>query len=144
MENQAKNDCVFCKIIQGRDKAHLVYEDQDFIAILDRHPVFFGHSLVIPKQHIETFYELPEHLLISQFILVRRIGKAIEQAMLSEGSFIAMNNKVSQSVPHFHVHIVPRNYKDGLRGFFWPRQKYTDNEQMVSIQDKIITAILYH
>lgn len=141
MGTQMDHECVFCNVIQGKEVAYLVYEDKHFISILDKRPLFYGHCLVMPREHIQTFYDLPEDLIKPQFALVQRLGKAIEQAMSSEGSFIAMNNNVSQSVPHFHIHIVPRNQKDGLRGFFWPRQKYSDNEQIVELKERIITAI---
>lgn len=120
----------------------MVYEDKNFVAILDKRPLFFGHCLVMPRDHIETLYDLPDLLVKPQFLLVKRIGQVIEQVMQSEGSFIAMNNKVSQSVPHFHIHIVPRNHKDGLRGFFWPRQNYVDDEQMIAIKNKIQSTIV--
>ncbi len=118
-----------------------LFEDDHFIAFLDSHPLFFGHTLLAPKGHYETLYDLPENLVEPLFLLTRRIGKAVELGMDSSGSFIAMNNTVSQSIPHLHVHIVPRNKKDGLKGFFWPRYRYESDEQRQNVQDKISSVL---
>jgi len=129
--------CVFCQIAEGVEKSFVVYEDEHVISFLDKRPLFFGHCLLIPKKHIPTFYDLPSSLIKPFFSSAQKIGKAVEEAMTAEGSFIAMNNVISQSVPHFHIHIVPRNYKDGLKGFFWPRQQYSSEEHLREVQSKI-------
>lgn len=128
--------CVFCQIIRHELPALILFQDEDFIAILDKRPLFLGHSLLMPVRHIHTFYDLPEDLVKPYFLRAQKLGSAIQKAMHSEGSFIAMNNIISQSVPHFHTHIVPRNHQDGLKGFFWPRQQFTE-EQMIAARDKI-------
>lgn len=136
--DEAKNDCVICNIIAKQIPAYIVYEDQHVIAFLDRRPIFFGHCLLSPKTHVETFYNLPQPLLQPYFALLQKVGKAVEYGTKAEGTFIAMNNIVSQSIPHFHTHIIPRNFKDGLKGFFWPRQIYNDDEaEIIAKQIKI-------
>jgi len=122
-------NCVFCQIISGKNSAHRVFEDELCMAFLDVRPLFFGHTLVVPKTHIETLTQLPHSLVGDFFSRVQRLTAAVERAMQARGSFVAMNNTVSQSVPHLHVHIVPRNPRDGLRGFFWPRTKYPNAEE---------------
>lgn len=129
--------CIFCAINAEIEQAYSVFENENFFVILDKRPVFLGHCLVIPRNHFQTLNDLPDRLIKPLFTNVKRIGRAIEKAMESEGTFIAMNNKVSQSVPHLHVHIVPRNYNDGLRGFFWPRQSYVNEQQIIEVQNKI-------
>ena len=133
--------CLFCKISRTEEPSFIIYEDQEFISFLDIRPVFPGHSLLLPKSHIQTLYDLPENQIKSYFHLLQKIGKGIEIAMESEGTFIAINNIVSQSVPHLHTHIIPRNFKDGLKGFFWPRNPYKDEAEMKEIQQKIIAVI---
>jgi histidine triad (HIT) family protein len=129
--------CVFCEIIEGDAKAAVVLEDEHTIAILDHAPLFHGHVLLMPKPHHVTLGELPDELMAPLFENTRVLARAVEQAMHAEGTFIAMNNKVSQSVPHLHVHVVPRRKGDGLRGFFWPRQKYASAEEMESVAESI-------
>jgi histidine triad (HIT) family protein len=129
--------CVFCQIIAKTKPSTIIYEDQSFIAILDQSPLFPGHTLLMPKQHVETLYDFANDQLAPLFLRVKLIGQAIEQSMSAQGSFIAMNNRVSQSVPHLHVHIVPRNKGDGLKGFFWPRKKYLDEQEEQLIQARI-------
>lgn len=119
-------DCVFCSIVSGETASHRVFEDETVVAFLDRRPLFPGHVLVVPREHIETLSDLPVERVGPFFERVRRITSAVERGMAAAGSFVALNNRVSQSVPHLHVHVVPRNRKDGLRGFFWPRTRYTD------------------
>ena len=131
------NFCVFCKIVKKEQHSFIVYEDNLVIAFLDDHPIFFGHVLVIPKQHFETITDLPSSLLSPFFQTVQFLAEAVQKSLNANGTFIGNNNKVSQSVPHFHVHIVPRRYKDGLRGFFWPRMKYKDENESIEIQEKI-------
>ena len=111
--------------------AHIVYEDDVVIAFLDHRPVFLGHTLVAPRAQIETLADLPADLLGPFFAAVQRVARAVEVGMEADGTFVAINNKISQSVPHLHAHVVPRRRKDGLRGFFWPRQKYRDEDQMI-------------
>ena len=118
------SDCPFCAIARGDADAHVVFEDDDSVAFLDNRPLFHGHSLLIPREHHETLGDLPGELRDRLFANAQLLSVAIREAMDAKGTFVAMNNVVSQSVPHFHVHIVPRNPKDGLRGFFWPRRKY--------------------
>jgi len=118
----------------------VVFEDDTSIGFLDHRPVFPGHCLLIPKQHFETLADLPEDLIEPFFKNVQLLAKAVELGMGADGTFVAMNNKVSQSVPHLHVHIVPRRRKDGLRGFFWPRNKYQAEEAEL-VQSAIREAI---
>ncbi|HEX2053288.1 MAG TPA: HIT family protein, partial [Actinomycetota bacterium] len=115
--------CVFCGIVGRSVPAHIVWEDDHTLGFLDTRPVFPGHTLLVPKQHVETLPELPDELMVPLFAAGRLLAAAVPAAMASDGSFVAMNNNVSQSVPRLHVHVVPRKFKDGLRGFFWPRQK---------------------
>jgi len=122
--------CRFCAIAAGEEHAHVVFEDESSLAFLDHRPLFPGHSLLIPRAHHETIWDLPGELVGPLFVNAKFLSGAIRSAMDSEGAFIALNNIVSQSVPHLHVHLVPRNRKDGLRGFFWPRRKYDSDEHM--------------
>jgi histidine triad (HIT) family protein len=126
--------CLFCGIISGEVSASIVFEDDVTIAFLDHRPLFPGHCLLVPKQHFETLIDLPVELVGPFFQNVQLLARAVEVALEAEGSFVAMNNRVSQSVPHLHVHVVPRRRKDGLKGFFWPRTKYADQEQMIAVQ----------
>lgn len=112
------SNCVFCKVINGDVAANIVFEDSLSVAFLDHRPLFPGHCLLVPKEHIETLGDLPKKLIAPLFSNVQLLSQAVEQALAAEGSFVAMNNRVSQSVPHLHVHIVPRRRKDGLKGFF--------------------------
>ena len=121
-------DCVFCKVITGEVTAPIVHEATDTVAFLDHRPVFKGHTLVVPRQHIVTLPELPAHMLAPLFAEVQRIADAITAGLGAQGTFVAVNNVVSQSVAHLHVHVVPRTKGDGLRGFFWPRVKYAEAE----------------
>lgn len=134
--------CVFCKIIGGELAANIVFEDDVSLAFLDHRPLFPGHVLLVPKSHIEVLGELPENLLGPFFANVQLLARVIESAMKAEGTFVALNNRVSQSVPHLHVHIVPRRRKDGLRGFFWPRQKYESAGEMIEVQEIVRAAII--
>jgi histidine triad (HIT) family protein len=122
--------CRFCAIADGDEDAHVVFEDEHSIAFLDHRPLFPGHALLIPREHYETIWDLPDELVGPLFANAKSLSAAIREAMGSQGAFIALNNVVSQSVPHLHVHLVPRNRKDGLRGFFWPRRKYDSDEHM--------------
>ena len=124
--------CVFCAVAAGEVAAHLVWEGESVIAFLDRAPVFPGHVLVVPRGHVETLLDLPADGMPELFEAVQRVARAVEaeDGLGAHGSFVAVNNRVSQSVPHLHVHVVPRRRKDGLRGFFWPRQRYVDEAEM--------------
>jgi histidine triad (HIT) family protein len=134
--------CLFCKIAAGAVPAPVVYEDETSIAFLDHRPVFPGHTLLIPKQHFETFDDLPASLIQPFFAAAQLLARAIQSALAADGTFVAINNRVSQSVPHLHVHIVPRRRKDGLRGFFWPRQPYKTEEEAESIRKNIADTVL--
>jgi histidine triad (HIT) family protein len=135
------DDCAFCAIASGEADAHVVFEDSDTLAFLDNRPLFPGHSLLIPREHLETIWDLPDELLATLFENARLLSHAVRDATESQGAFIASNNIVSQSVPHFHVHLVPRNRKDGLRGFFWPRGKYRDEAQARETASAVRAAV---
>jgi histidine triad (HIT) family protein len=128
---------VFCQIVAGELPAHVVLEDDLVLAFLDVRPLFPGHTLLVPKVHHETLADLPEDLVLPFFTQAQRLSAAMETVLGAAGSFVAMNNKVSQSVPHLHVHVVPRNKKDGLRGFFWPRTKYEDDAHAAGVADQL-------
>lgn len=133
--------CVFCHVINGETPANVVFEDDVAMAFLDHRPLFPGHCLLVPRDHFETLGDLPGELVGPFFKRVQLLARAVELALEAEGSFVAMNNRVSQSVPHLHVHIVPRRKKDGLKGFFWPRNKYEGEVQIVAVQEAIRAAI---
>ena len=133
--------CLFCRIVSGELPATIVYEDDISVAFLDHRPLFPGHALLVPREHVETLGELPAKLVAPYFEAAQLLSRAVEAAMEAEGTFVAMNNRVSQSVPHLHVHVVPRRKKDGLKGFFWPRTKYKADEEMEEVKKKIITAL---
>ena len=137
----AESGCVFCQIVEGSIESPIVFEDELTLGFLDYRPIFPGHVLLIPKKHFETLSDLPPVLISPFFSNVQMMARAVENAMEAEGTFVAMNNRVSQSVPHLHVHVVPRRRKDGLKGFFWPRTKYSDAEQMNDVQKRIRSAI---
>src|SRR5947209_11623396 len=120
--------CLFCQIAAGELIAPIVFEDDVSVAFLDHRPVFPGHTLLIPKSHFETLSDLPTELIGPYFTNAKRLAQAIELALEAQGTFLGINNRISQSVPHLHVHVIPRRRKDGLRGFFWPRQKYENSE----------------
>jgi len=137
----AMAECLFCRIVSGELPATIVYEDDNSLAFLDHRPLFPGHTLLIPREHVETLGELPVKSVGPYFEAAQLLSRAIESAMDAEGTFVAMNNRVSQSVPHLHVHVVPRRKKDGLKGFFWPRTKYKDDEEMEEVKKKIATML---
>jgi histidine triad (HIT) family protein len=124
----AEADCLFCRIMAGEVPAHVVLDAPDAFAFLDHRPVFKGHTIVVPRVHVVTLTDLPQPLVGPFFSEVQRVAHAVVVGLEADGSFVAMNNVVSQSVAHLHVHVVPRRRKDGLRGFFWPRQRYDDGE----------------
>jgi histidine triad (HIT) family protein len=129
--------CVFCQIVRHETPAHVVLDLDHVTAFLDNRPLFPGHVLVIPKRHMETLTDLPPDLVEPLFSATRQMAAAVEAAMGAAGSFVAINNRISQSVPHLHVHVVPRRRKDGLRGFMWPRQRYPDDASMAATADAI-------
>jgi histidine triad (HIT) family protein len=134
--------CAFCRVAAGEeDAASVVLEEPHAVAFLDHRPLFPGHCLLIPREHYETLADLPRDMLEPFFSTAQLLSRAIPDAMGKPGSFVAMNNVVSQSVPHLHVHVVPRRPKDGLRGFFWPRHKYESEEQMNETRDAIRAAL---
>ena len=133
--------CLFCRIVAGEVPARLVYVDPNAIAFLDHRPLFLGHTLLVPRDHVETLVELPSKLVGPLFTAAQSLAQAVPHALGGEGSFVAMNNRVSQSVPHLHIHIVPRRKKDGLKGFFWPRTRYKDEEEMNAVGKKIAASL---
>ena len=134
-------DCSFCRIVAGEVAARVVFEDEISLAFLDHRPVFPGHCLLIPKVHHETLSDLPADLVGPFFTNAQLLARAVESAMEAHGTFVAMNNRVSQSVPHLHTHIVPRRRKDGLKGFFWPRYPYKTDEEADAVCAGIRKAI---
>lgn len=135
------DDCPFCRIVAGEEPAEIVFSDEISLAFLDVRPLFAGHSLLVPREHHETLADLPAELVGGLFANARLLSAAIPEAMGAQGSFVAINNVVSQSVPHLHVHVVPRVRKDGLRGFFWPRTKYSHDDHAAETAAKIRAAI---
>src|SRR5438876_8910370 len=133
--------CAFCRIIRGEDQASLVFEDSLSLAFLDRRPLFPGHCLLVPKAHYETLADLPSPLVGPLFQNAQLLERAIEEGLAADGTFVAINNRVSQSVPHVHIHLVPRHRKDGLKGFFWPRQHYQDEADLRQVQEILRAAI---
>ena len=122
--------CPFCRIVDGVDQAEVVLDTQEAVGFLDRRPVFPGHVLVVPRVHVETLPDLPAPEVGGFFQRVQLVSAVVPAALGADGTFVAVNNVVSQSVAHLHVHVVPRRRKDGLRGFFWPRQRYRDDIEM--------------
>ena len=134
-------DCRFCAILAGQASANFVLDEPDVAAFLDIRPVFKGHVLVLPRAHYETLPDLPGALLAPLLRQVQRISAAVRPAYGAQGSFVAVNNKISQSVPHLHVHVVPRSRGDGLRGFFWPRSKYASDEEAAGYASRLRDAL---
>ena len=134
-------DCVFCQIAAGQLPAHVVLADDLVVAFLDARPLFKGHVLVITREHYPTLADLPAELTGPLFSRVRQVSAALPAALGAQGTFVALNNVVSQSVPHLHVHVVPRTRGDGLRGFFWPRQKYASEAEAASYARRIAAAL---
>jgi histidine triad (HIT) family protein len=133
--------CLFCRIAAGDEPAEIVFSDEHTVAFLDVRPVFHGHTLLIPREHHETLADLPSELIEPYFANVQMLSVAVRDAMGADGSFVAINNVVSQSVPHLHTHVVPRVRKDGLRGFFWPRTKYDADDHVAQTAERIRAAI---
>jgi histidine triad (HIT) family protein len=132
---------VFCRIVAGEVPAAVVLDEPEAFAFLDQRPVFPGHVLVVPRAHYDTLPDLPAELVQPLFTAVQRLAVAVVDGLGAQGTFVAVNNVVSQSVPHLHVHVVPRTKGDGLRGFFWPRQKYEDDEHMAAVAGTIRAAL---
>jgi histidine triad (HIT) family protein len=135
------NDCLFCGIIAGSVPAQIVLDDEVAVAFLDTRPVFKGHLLVAPREHYVTLPDLPSDLVGPLFSRVQRLSVAVPAALGAQGTFVALNNVVSQSVPHLHVHVVPRTRGDGLRGFFWPRVKYASDEEAAGYARRLRDAL---
>ena len=125
--------CAFCRIVAGSEPSHVVLDDPHGVAFLDHRPLFPGHTLVVPRDHLPTLTDVPTAELGPYFAVVQRVAAALPVALDAVGTFVAANNVVSQSVPHLHFHVVPRRPKDGLRGFFWPRGRYDSEEAMAAV-----------
>jgi histidine triad (HIT) family protein len=136
-EKREALDCQFCRIAAGLTPAAIVLEDSESLAFLDHRPLFPGHCLLIPKAHYETLLDLPPENTAGLFANARRLCIAMEEGLGAKGSFVAINNRVSQSVPHLHVHVIPRRPKDGLKGFFWPRGRYRDQAEMDEVRSAL-------
>ncbi len=134
-------DCLFCRIIAGDEPASIMLDSPDVVAFLDTRPLFKGHTLVSPRRHVATLDGLPDALVVPLFGAAQRVATAMRDVLGAQGSFVAINNVVSQSVPHLHVHVVPRTKGDGLRGFFWPRTKYADDAEAQSYADRLRAAV---
>jgi histidine triad (HIT) family protein len=134
-------DCVFCAIVAGRVPAPTVVDGPDGVAFLDARPVFKGHVLVVPRPHIVQLTELPAELVPGYFGLVQQVAAAVPRALGAQGTFVAINNVVSQSVPHLHTHVVPRTKGDGLRGFFWPRHRYASDDEAADYAKRIAAEL---
>jgi histidine triad (HIT) family protein len=134
--------CIFCRIVKGEIRGHVVFEDGATLAFLDHRPLFPGHCLLVPKIHYETLLDLPTALFTPMMTNAQLLARAIERGLEAQGSFVAINNRISQSVPHLHMHVVPRRRKDGLKGFFWPRRPYKDESAILAVQQALRGAIL--
>lgn len=135
------SECLFCRIVAGETHAHVVLETAQLLAFLDHRPVFKGHVLLVPRRHIETLPDLPAALRDPFLAAGQRLAAAMVSTLGAQGSFVAINNTVSQSVPHLHLHVVPRTKGDGLRGFFWPRHKYSSAHEMQEYADRLAAAL---
>ena len=136
-----ERDCRFCRLISGDVESYIVFEDDVTVAFLDHNPLFLGHCLLVPKDHYETLVDLPTQRIASLFTNLQLLAKAVETGLKAEGTLIAINNRVSQSVPHLHIHVVPRRRGDGLRGFFWPRNPYRDKNAILTTQRVLRSTI---
>ena len=134
-------DCLFCSIIAGTTPAHIVLDTPYVVGFLDIRPVFKGHTLIVPRAHVPTMVEMSDEVMVPLFGAARSVADAVRTAFGAQGSFVAVNNVVSQSVPHLHVHVVPRTKGDGLRGFFWPRTKYADDTEAAEYAGKLRAAL---
>jgi histidine triad (HIT) family protein len=126
--------CLFCRIISGESASYTVFEDDVTLAFLDHRPLFPGHCLLVPKTHYGTLLDLPATLFAPLMAKAQLLARAVERGLEAHGSFVAINNRISQSVPHLHIHVVPRRRQDGLKGFFWPRHPYKDEGSIVAMQ----------
>jgi histidine triad (HIT) family protein len=135
------SDCLFCRIVAGDARAFRVLDGPEVVAFLDTRPVFKGHTLVVTRRHVPTLAELSDDLLVPLYAAVRLLSRAVVDGLGCQGSFVATNNVVSQSVPHLHVHVVPRTKGDGLRGFFWPRMRYADDAEATSYAKRLAKAV---
>ena len=133
--------CLFCRIIAGTAPADFVLDEEHAVAFLDTRPVFKGHTLVVPRDHVVTFMDLPRDELEPFFEAAQRVSRAVETGLEADGVFVAMNNRISQSVFHLHAHVVPRRRKDGLRGFFWPRTTYDSPEEAAEVARRIRDSV---
>jgi histidine triad (HIT) family protein len=133
--------CIFCKIIDGEIPAQFVFRSDTLVVFLDKSPLFRGHCLVVPRAHRETLLDVPSAELGPLMECVKNVAGALERGLGADGSFVALNNRVSQSVPHLHMHVVPRRKKDGLRGFFWPREKYASDLEMADFAARVASAL---
>lgn len=139
--SHAGQACAFCHIIRDEETASIVFEDSISLAFLDHRPLFPGHCLLVPREHYETLADLPTSLVGPLFQNAQLLERAIEEGLEADGTFVALNNRVSQSVPHVHIHLVPRRRKDGLKGFFWPRQRYRDEADLRQVQEALQAAV---
>ena len=133
------SSCVFCRVVEAGDE--VITRTDEVAAFLDHRPVFHGHVLIVPVEHVDTLAELPENLMVPMLQMAQRFMAALGEVVGAEGTFVAMNNVVSQSVPHLHLHVVPRQRGDGLRGFFWPRHPYTDDVERQAMRDRLRAAV---
>jgi len=137
MSNVETLRCAFCEIAAGALPAYIVYESEDILAFLDTRPLFPGHVLLCPREHYTTLPDLPRRLAGPLMEAAQLLAQAVESALEAEGTFVAINNRVSQTVPHLHIHVIPRRRRDGLRGFFWPRQQYQDESAREAVRHAI-------
>jgi histidine triad (HIT) family protein len=133
--------CAFCRVVRGEAASHVVLSDAVSLAFLDHRPLFRGHCLLVPRDHVPTLGDLPPAVIGAFFANVQLLARAVEVGLAAEGSFVAVNNRISQSVPHLHVHVVPRRRGDGLRGFFWPRQRYASDADMARVAELLRSAL---
>lgn len=138
---ERKIDCTFCQIAAGELPAHVVLDRPDVLGFLDQRPVFKGHVLVIPRAHVATLTDLDASQIPALFERVQQVARAVVSGLGAQGSFVAVNNVVSQSVPHLHVHVVPRTKGDGLRGFFWPRTRYADDAEAAQYAERVRSVL---
>jgi histidine triad (HIT) family protein len=135
-------ECLFCRIVAGEVPAHVVLDAPDVVGFLDHRPLFPGHTLVVPRAHVPTLADLDPGAIGPFFATVQRLTAAVTGALDAPGSFVALNNVVSQSVPHLHVHVVPRRPKDGLRGFFWPRTRYASDDDAAAVARRVRERVI--
>jgi len=133
--------CAFCRVVRGDASSHIVLDDEISLGFLDHRPLFKGHCLLVPREHVPTLADLPAAMLGPFFANVQLLARAVEMGLAAEGTFVALNNRISQSVPHLHMHVVPRRRNDGLRGFFWPRQRYASDAEMARVSELLRSAI---